>query len=36
MNMPYHGQLVIMLAMLLFAMALIPMAVISALKLNVS
>ncbi|MDP5134899.1 heme exporter protein CcmB [Rheinheimera baltica] len=36
MNMPYHGQLAIMLAMLLFAMALIPMAVISALKLNVS
>jgi heme exporter protein B len=36
MGMPYHGQLAIMLAMLLFAMALIPLAVISALKLNVS
>jgi len=36
MVMPYHGQLAIMLAMLLFALALIPMAVISALKLNVS
>ena len=36
MAMPYHGQLAIMLAMLLFALALIPMAVISALKLNVS
>jgi heme exporter protein B len=36
MGLPYHGQLAIMLAMLLFAMALIPLAVISALKLNVS
>jgi heme exporter protein B len=36
MTMPYHGQLAVMLAMLLFAMALIPLAVISALKLNVS
>jgi heme exporter protein B len=36
MALPYHGQLAIMLAMLLCAMALIPLAVISALKLNVS
>ena len=36
MAMPYHGQLAVMLAMLLFALALIPMAVQSALKLNVS
>ena len=36
MAMPYHGQLAVMLAMLLFALALIPMAVKSALKLNVS
>lgn len=36
MALPYYGQLAIMLAMLLFAMALIPFAVISALKLNVS
>lgn len=36
MALPYYGQLAIMLAMLLFAMALIPLAVISALKLNVS
>jgi heme exporter protein B len=36
MGMAYHGQLAIMLAILLFAMALIPLAVISALKLNVS
>ena len=36
MALPYHGQLGVMLAMLLFALALIPMAVQSALKLNVS
>lgn len=36
MAMPYQGQLAIMLAMLLFALALVPMAVQSALKLNVS
>lgn len=35
-GMPYHGQLAIMLAMLLFALALIPLAVMGALKLNVS
>ncbi|MEH8021258.1 heme exporter protein CcmB [Rheinheimera metallidurans] len=35
-GMSYHGQLAIMLAMLLFALALIPLAVIGALKLNVS
>lgn len=36
MAMPYHGQLAIMLAMLLFGLALIPFAVVSALKINVS
>ncbi len=36
MAMPYQGQLAIMLAMLLFALALVPVAVQSALKLNVS
>lgn len=36
MAMPYQGQLAIMLAMLLFALALVPLAVLSALKLNVS
>ena len=36
MALPYHGQLAIMLAMLLFALALVPLAVLSALKLNVS
>lgn len=36
MAMPYQGQLAIMLAMLLFALALVPIAVQSALKLNVS
>ena len=36
MAMPYHGQLAVMLAMLLFALALVPMAVTSALKINVS
>ena len=36
MAMPYQGQLAVMLAMLLFALALVPLAVLSALKLNVS
>ncbi|HEY0924832.1 heme exporter protein CcmB [Rheinheimera pacifica] len=36
MALPYHGQLAVMLAMLLFALALVPVAVTSALKINVS
>uniref|UniRef100_A0A486XW44 Heme exporter protein B n=1 Tax=Rheinheimera sp. BAL341 TaxID=1708203 RepID=A0A486XW44_9GAMM len=36
MALPYFGQLAVMLAMLLFALALVPMAVTSALKINVS
>ena len=35
MAMPYHGQLAVMLAMFVIAVALIPMAVKSGLKLNV-
>jgi heme exporter protein B len=36
MGLPYQGQLAIILAMLLFSLALIPFAVASALKINVS
>lgn len=36
MALPYYGQLAVMLAMLLFALALVPFAVTSALKINVS
>jgi heme exporter protein B len=32
----YQGQLAILLAIMLFALALVPMAVCSALKINVS
>jgi heme exporter protein B len=36
MGLSYHGQLAILLAMLLLALALVPMAVTSALRINVS
>lgn len=36
MGLSYHGQLAIILAMLLFSLALVPFAVASALKINVS
>ncbi|WP_333607836.1 heme exporter protein CcmB [Arsukibacterium sp.] len=36
MGLPYHGHLAILLAMLLLALALVPLAVINALRINVS
>ena len=36
MGLGYQGQLAILLAMLLLALALVPMAVTSALRINVS